>query len=118
MQSKCVFRWLGSGWLRSASSLLISVALSPTAVQSPQDNGILVGEPKIHDSRALTLMLDDLEQSLHKTNFVNTKALASAPGNLGGSNKADSSQAKNMAERVGFEPTVEFPRHTLSKRAP
>ena len=24
----------------------------------------------------------------------------------------------NMAERVGFEPTVEFPLHTLSKRAP
>ena len=23
-----------------------------------------------------------------------------------------------MAERVGFEPTVEFPLHTLSKRAP
>jgi hypothetical protein len=25
---------------------------------------------------------------------------------------------KIMAERVGFEPTVEFPPHTLSKRAP
>ena len=25
---------------------------------------------------------------------------------------------KVVAERVGFEPTVEFPRHTLSKRAP
>jgi len=23
-----------------------------------------------------------------------------------------------LAERVGFEPTVEFPQHTLSKRAP
>jgi hypothetical protein len=23
-----------------------------------------------------------------------------------------------MAERVGFEPTVEFPRHSLSRRAP
>jgi len=23
-----------------------------------------------------------------------------------------------MAERVGFEPTVRFPAHTLSKRAP
>jgi hypothetical protein len=23
-----------------------------------------------------------------------------------------------LAERVGFEPTVEFPLHTLSKRAP
>jgi hypothetical protein len=26
--------------------------------------------------------------------------------------------ARKMAERVGFEPTVEFPQHTLSKRAP
>jgi hypothetical protein len=25
---------------------------------------------------------------------------------------------EKMAERVGFEPTVEFPQHTLSKRAP
>jgi hypothetical protein len=25
---------------------------------------------------------------------------------------------QDMAERVGFEPTVEFPQHTLSKRAP
>lgn len=24
----------------------------------------------------------------------------------------------DMAERVGFEPTVRFPAHTLSKRAP
>jgi hypothetical protein len=28
-------------------------------------------------------------------------------------------QSKDLvAERVGFEPTVEFPQHTLSKRAP
>jgi len=25
---------------------------------------------------------------------------------------------RRVAERVGFEPTVEFPQHTLSKRAP
>jgi hypothetical protein len=25
---------------------------------------------------------------------------------------------KHVAERVGFEPTVRFPAHTLSKRAP
>jgi hypothetical protein len=29
-----------------------------------------------------------------------------------------SSQSEVLAERVGFEPTVEFPLHTLSKRAP
>src|SRR3954470_24966858 len=27
-------------------------------------------------------------------------------------------EVKNMAERVGFEPTLEFPLNTLSKRAP
>jgi hypothetical protein len=25
---------------------------------------------------------------------------------------------RSLAERVGFEPTVQFPAHTLSKRAP
>ena len=28
------------------------------------------------------------------------------------------SRERRLAERVGFEPTVEFPLHTLSKRAP
>jgi hypothetical protein len=31
---------------------------------------------------------------------------------------AESCTIRGMAERVGFEPTVEFPQHTLSKRAP
>src|SRR6187399_2621584 len=30
----------------------------------------------------------------------------------------DSDENRKLAERVGFEPTVEFPLHTLSKRAP
>jgi hypothetical protein len=28
------------------------------------------------------------------------------------------SKGHKVAERVGFEPTVQFPAHTLSKRAP
>jgi hypothetical protein len=31
---------------------------------------------------------------------------------------ARAKRERSLAERVGFEPTVEFPLHTLSKRAP
>ena len=31
---------------------------------------------------------------------------------------SEASAWRRLAERVGFEPTVEFPLHTLSKRAP
>ncbi len=31
---------------------------------------------------------------------------------------AEPRAVQHVAERVGFEPTVEFPQHTLSKRAP
>ena len=34
------------------------------------------------------------------------------------SSRAILRERRRMAERVGFEPTVEFPLHTLSKRAP
>jgi hypothetical protein len=34
------------------------------------------------------------------------------------SSRAIERERRRMAERVGFEPTVEFPLHTLSKRAP
>jgi hypothetical protein len=37
------------------------------------------------------------------------------PGGEGGAEVIENAR---MAERVGFEPTVEFPQHTLSKRAP
>ena len=36
----------------------------------------------------------------------------------GGGAGAEAAALNFLAERVGFEPTVEFPLHTLSKRAP
>ena len=91
----------GSGKLRAASGFLLLVLLSPTAAQAPPDNGIHVGEPKIYDSRALTLMLDDLAQSLRKTSFIDPKALASALGNLQGFRNDDFSQALSANGAVG-----------------
>src|SRR3954468_20862285 len=45
-----------------------------------------------------------------------------APFDRSGTSPVDdsskSSSSRSVAERVGFEPTVEFPLHTLSKRAP
>jgi hypothetical protein len=40
--------------------------------------------------------------------------ISELPANSSGECVASS----NLAERVGFEPTVRFPAHTLSKRAP
>jgi hypothetical protein len=94
-------RRCGSHLLRLISSLLVLLALLPAAAQAPQDNGIHVGEPKIYDSRSLTLMLDSLSQSLRNTNFIDPKALASALGNLQGFSNQDFSQAFQANGAVG-----------------
>jgi hypothetical protein len=57
-----------------------------------QDNGIHVAPPKVYDARALQLMMDELANSLKKTNFVDPKALANALGNVQGYNATDLSQ--------------------------
>ena len=68
--------------------------------------------------RFLTQLLRDITQrqalagwSLWYHSGIDTK-------NAGRSYQDKGKQVKKMAERVGFEPTVEFPQHTLSKRAP
>jgi hypothetical protein len=93
---------------RNIGWLLIFIALIPLTAQSPVDNGIHVGEPKIYDSRALTLMLDDLAQSLRKTSFVDPKALASALGNLQGFRNDDFSQAFQANGAVGSQAASVF----------
>ncbi len=66
------------------------------------DNGIHVGEPKVYDSRSLTLMLDALAESLRKNpSFVDPKALAQALGNLQGFNGQDLSQGFSANGAVG-----------------
>jgi hypothetical protein len=102
MQNKLIISALGSTRRQSASWLLVFVVLLPAMAQSPRsDNGIHVGEPKIYDSRALNLMLEDLAQSLRKTSFVDPKALAGALGNLQGFRNDDFSQAFQANGAVG-----------------
>lgn len=87
--------------------------LSLSAILSPQfataaDNGIHVGQPKVYDSRALQLMMDDLSKSLQKTSFVDPKALAAALGNVQGYRSEDFSQALNVSGAVGPQAAATF----------
>lgn len=84
-------RW-GLFLARLTGFLLIPLAVPPAGGQTPKDNGIHVGEPKIYDSRALTLMLDGLRKSLANPSFIDPKSLASALGNLQGFSSQDFSQ--------------------------
>ena len=52
------------------------VLLIPGVALSQTDNGIHVGRPKVYDTRALQLMMDDLAKSLQGTSMVDPKALA------------------------------------------
>ena len=75
---------------------------TPLIAQVPVENGIHVGEPKIYDTRALTLMLEDLANSLRKNpSFVDPKALGTALGNLQGFSSQDLSQAFSANGAVG-----------------
>jgi hypothetical protein len=66
-----------------------------------QDNGIHVGNPKVYDSRELTLMLDNLSQQLQNKNFVDPKALAAALGNIQGYQSSDFSLSAFANGAVG-----------------
>lgn len=88
--------------LRLVVGVALALSCVPLICQTPYENGIHVGEPKIYDSRALTLMLDDLANSLKKnTSFIDPKALAAALGNLQGFNGQDVSQAFSAYGAVG-----------------
>jgi hypothetical protein len=65
-----------AGWTQTQSS-------------AQKDNGIHVGQPKVYDSRELTLILDNLSQQLQNKNFVDPKALAAALGNIQGYQNSD-----------------------------
>src|ERR1700691_4885276 len=101
MRTTPLRRRCGSHLPRLTSSLLILLALWPAAAQAPQDNGIHVGEPKIFDSRSLTVMLDRLSRSLRNSSFIDPKALASALGNLQGFSNQDFSQSFQANGAVG-----------------
>jgi hypothetical protein len=65
------------------------------------DNGIHVGQPKVYDSRELTLMLDNLSRQLQGTNFINPGNLASALGNIQGYQNSDFSASLFANGAVG-----------------
>ncbi len=81
--------------------LPIVAAVCTVEVLAQSDNGIHVSLPKLYDSRSLTLMLDDLSQSLKKTSFIDPKALATALGNTQGYNSQDFSQGIAVRGAVG-----------------
>jgi hypothetical protein len=77
------------------------VLLIPGVALSQTDNGIHVGRPKVYDTRALQLMMDDLAKSLQGTSMVDPKALAAALGNVQGFSSTDLSQGFMANGAVG-----------------
>lgn len=66
----------------------LSVFPRQSAAQTPE-NGIHVNQPKVYDSRELTLMLDNLSAQLQASNYVNPQSLATALGNIQGFRNSD-----------------------------
>src|SRR5579872_3996123 len=90
--------------LRKTRGLVIPILALCLAAAPQLDNGIHVSPPKVYDSRSLTLMLNDLAQSLKTaglTSFIDPKALATALGNIQGYSSQDFSQALNARGAVG-----------------
>ena len=52
-------------------------------------NGISVGRPKIFDNRTLTIMLENLSQTLAGVQFIDQKSVARVLGNLSGLSSKD-----------------------------
>jgi len=66
----------------------------PLISPAPAENAVHAGEAGIYDSRALTLQLDDLANSLRKNpSFVDLKILASTLRSLQGLSSQDPGQA-------------------------
>lgn len=101
---------VGSSWLGMVVALCLSVALNAQTSPAPAsavandqlpDNGIHVGQPKVFDSRQLTLMLDGLSQALAGKQFVDSKRLAQALGNVQGFQSTDTSLSFQANGAVG-----------------
>lgn len=73
---------------------------APTA-HAQSDNGIHVGKAKVYDSRELTLMLDNLSESLQGRQFIDPSQLAKVLGNVQGFRESDTSFAFQAIGAVG-----------------
>jgi hypothetical protein len=107
---------LSRSWLLSPlergviPALFLSVSLNaqapPAAANAAAndhspDNGIHVGQPKVFDSRQLTLMLDSLSQALAGKQFVDPKQLSQTLGNVQGFQSTDSGVSFQANGAVG-----------------
>lgn len=80
----------------------------PAYLLAQNDNGIHVGQPKVYDSRELTLMLDNLSEQLQNKNFIDPKALAAALGNIQGYQNSDFSLSGFLNGAVGSQAASVF----------
>jgi hypothetical protein len=72
----------------------LAVALLPCSLCGDESqNGISVGQPKVFDNRSLQSMVEQFEQSLLATQFVNKTDLAGAIGTFQGSRVSDTSRS-------------------------
>ena len=63
---------------------------------STADNGITVGQPKEFDERTLTLMLQDLQDKLTRSQFPDPTGLYGATGRFGGATASTTSMAVSV----------------------
>ena len=64
---------------------------------SNDPNGISVGRPKVFDNRTLTIMLDNLSESLRNIQFVDQKTLATAFNLLQGYQSRESASSLSIS---------------------
>ena len=62
---------------------------APTGGHNVPPNGISVGRPKVFDNRTLTLMLENLSETLRTLQVIDQKTIAAALGMLQGSQSRD-----------------------------
>jgi hypothetical protein len=96
--------------MRNRRAVAIGLACAALAqlAWAGADNGIHVGRPKVYDGRDLSLMLDRFSRQLPVNGFIDTKALASALGNLQGYAASDSSLALFANAAVGPQASALF----------
>ena len=84
----------------AAGTLMVFAVLDLRAGTTPKlENGISVGKPKVFDNRTLTLMLENLSQTLQaiQTQFIDPKALATALASVQGYQSTEVTRAGTLS---------------------
>lgn len=93
LRPECLLRYHNlKSALRFGAALAV-VLLPSSLCGDESQNGISVGQPKIFDNRSLQSMVEQFEQSLRATQFVNKTDLAGATGTFQGSRVSDTSRS-------------------------